>query len=416
MSVERTADPVLLDALAAQILERGLTDSLRPELYGGLCQRIVDELEGERNRWRMVELYHVGNPIHSFETAIQAQALAEIDRIVVHGSDEQLRVAARFLGELLVHGVLLPQDVGETIETLTTGAENNNEGHALALVAFLSPIFHAPDAIRLLESLVAIDGLEHILQEDSISLKIRYVIMNALDKATNPKPNDMFGTVPRSEIYGLDVEEDQDDFDTPSPPDVPERFSFPPKITLQCHEKARAFFSYRQLPTAEEFFSALESKYRHVFVMSLVSSALSSSDHSDAMLVASLFSREPVRKLCWPADSFVQGFEHEVFMLEDTSLDIPPAFNLVAIMLHSCGLTRDRVEDLAYRISPRENRARDRFLHEYSALELAEDSARFKDRTSFRVSREFNPDEDRTSTDGRWSELQSTSSDVGYAY
>ena len=49
VAVERTGDSRVLDVLVHDIFSRGVADHVRSRLYASLCQRIIDELEGERS-------------------------------------------------------------------------------------------------------------------------------------------------------------------------------------------------------------------------------------------------------------------------------------------------------------------------------------------------------------------------------
>jgi len=181
------------------------------------------------------------------------------------------------------------------------------------------------------------------------------------------------------------------------------------ELVTQCRDKAALFFNTRKLAVAEDFLTAMEQSHRYVFVKNLVSLALSSDDYADAYLVASLFSQESVRRLCRDGDIFARGFQFEIFMLEDTALDVPHAYRLMATMMHACGMDWNAVEDLSSRIAVRDNPARERFLHEYLALSI----------TRQRDSKNLVPadgEDDTISIDGPYSDMYTGSSDVGYAY
>lgn len=181
--VERTDDAASLDTLALYIISRGISDESRMELYAQLCQKIVDELQGERSRWRKVDPYSVGNPFHSFETTIQILARTQFERIASEGSAQALFALARFLGELLVHGILAASDVESIIEVLLSETERNDEDCAVALCRLLSRVVQAPDASGIIDSLAVVDGIERVLQEDTISFKTRFLIMVRCDCA-----------------------------------------------------------------------------------------------------------------------------------------------------------------------------------------------------------------------------------------
>ncbi|KAI0918972.1 hypothetical protein AcV5_002012 [Taiwanofungus camphoratus] len=418
-SIERGGDPANLNVLAFQILRQGISDATRVEVYGSLCQKIMDELEGDRIRWRRVDLYHLGDPIHSFEAAMQVHTRREFDCIIAEGRLEDLHALTRFLGELLVHGVLTPEDVEGIISFLLVETEKNNEDCAVALCRFLLRVFRAPDASRIFNALAIAEGLERVLQEDSISLKIRYSMMKMLELALDPEPLDTFNSTQlRTEAYGLDPELDEQNALVTTVGELVQSEATN-SLRSSCQEQATSFFMRRKLAPAESFLSTLKPKHRHCFVTSLVSFVLSSSDQANASLVALLFSLDTVRRLCREENSFVKGFESEVFTLDDTVLDVPHAYQLTVIMLYACGLSQDVVEKLASRIAATGSDGGDRLLEEYFTL-ANEAEIPLEHGTAYysEVSYEYGSDSDaeRGAMEGSDSERQVSSSDVGYAY
>ena len=175
--IDRIGDSDALDVFVRTIFDRGLADYVRCNLYASLCQRIVDELEGERGHWKKVDVYHLGNPVHSFETDIRLLAHDELHRILNTKEPQELVESMAFAAELLVHGVLVAEDLREVVDDLFHRAERNDEERAIALCRFLSRLVCAFDAYRVLSSLEVVERMEHVLKADTLSPRTRYMLM-----------------------------------------------------------------------------------------------------------------------------------------------------------------------------------------------------------------------------------------------
>lgn len=240
-----------------------------------------------------------------------------------------------------------------------------------------------------------------------------------LELALDPEPLDTFNSTQlRTEAYGLDPELDEQNALVTTVGELVQSEATN-SLRSSCQEQATSFFMRRKLAPAESFLSTLKPKHRHCFVTSLVSFVLSSSDQANASLVALLFSLDTVRRLCREENSFVKGFESEVFTLDDTVLDVPHAYQLTVIMLYACGLSQDVVEKLASRIAATGSDGGDRLLEEYFTL-ANEAEIPLEHGTAYysEVSYEYGSDSDaeRGAMEGSDSERQVSSSDVGYAY
>ena len=64
------------------------------------------------------------------------------------------------------------------------------------------------------------------------------------------------------------------------------------------------------------------------------------SREADAQLVGDFFNRAKSNGLCSPA-SFEEGFAPTAEVLDDIAMDVPKAFNLMAIMVKGAGLNKD---------------------------------------------------------------------------
>lgn len=189
VSVERTDDDDILDAFVQQIFSRGILDSIHVDLCASLCQKIMDDLEAERSLWRRVDLFHLGNPMKCFETSLRLLSQYEFDRLVdsgfhCRGDWDRIATFSEFVGELLVGGVLLSNDVTAILDFLFHNAPlaspdpDGSGEYAVAICRFLHPILKAFNAFALLEPLAVVARLEYVLQDGShLSLKARFMLM-----------------------------------------------------------------------------------------------------------------------------------------------------------------------------------------------------------------------------------------------
>lgn len=175
ISVEKTENPQVLDTFVRTIFKSGIVDGIRVDVYATLCQKIVDELEGERGRWKRVDLFHLGNPMDCFETSFRLLSQYEFDRIITGESLDNLLAFMAFVGELLVEGVVFPDDVHGMLDTLFRHAVHD-DGYAVAIYRFLARVVGAFNASQVLEPLMIVLRIEALLEEN-ITVKARYLMM-----------------------------------------------------------------------------------------------------------------------------------------------------------------------------------------------------------------------------------------------
>lgn len=193
-----------------------------------------------------------------------------------------------------------------------------------------------------------------------------------LDQCLYPRPQDVFSSdLQRSEVYGLRDDDDEEDNVTSLPTPLMFSSNEPLPVIEQCHKEVKAVFASRDLHRAETFCKSLRTGRRYRFVRSMVSVALTGGDDADANFVATFLSQPTSRNLVDTAGALAKAFEPEVAALEDTVLDVPSAYRLMAIMLSAAALSQEDLEDLASRIIVRENAARERLLDEVASLSLA---------------------------------------------
>ncbi|PIL33418.1 hypothetical protein GSI_04040 [Ganoderma sinense ZZ0214-1] len=382
--IERSGDAASAEACAHILVHRCIADPARIALYASLVQRAADEVEGESLRWRSVDPYHLDDPATSLPAAVRAVLLASLDSANRGGreGERDARTLAGFAGELLVLGVLSPEDVQDIVASLFDGiaGECHSEAHCVMLCSMLRPIVSSTEASHLIDSLSLMAQIEGVLKEDMITLKARYMMMSMLDHCMYPRPRDAFGSdVQRSEIYGL-----HDDGAEDGPTHAVNHSTQTANIDIDgsdptaenCTRYAHTFFTTRNIAGAEQFFHKLPPQEFHLLTGTLISTALGSGDETDAVAVASFLALPSVRR-AHNEDSaaFSKVIEAEIVMLEDTVLDCPSAYRAMATMLHAADLPTHLVEDLASRIIVSKNPARDRLLEEFNALNVGTDDA-----------------------------------------
>jgi translation initiation factor 4G len=105
------------------------------------------------------------------------------------------------------------------------------------------------------------------------------------------------------------------------------------------------FFSVRNLEEAEVYFTNITDKHRFRLVDKFVAIAIESKE-VDAQLVGDFFRHAAFKKLCSPA-SFEEGFLRTAEVLDDIAVDVPKAFDLMAIMMKGANLDEDRRRRIA---------------------------------------------------------------------
>ena len=104
-------------------------------------------------------------------------------------------------------------------------------------------------------------------------------------------------------------------------------------------EDVEEFFSARNIDESEEYFKKLPSGHHHRLVDKLVSKAIESKE-ADGKLVADAFARATEKNLC-SISSLEEGFLPTAELLDDTVIDAPKAFQIMATMMKGAGLDKD---------------------------------------------------------------------------
>lgn len=177
VAVEADGNRAALDAFVQIVFARGVRDPARMELYVALCVRIVDELESERNLWKRVDLYHVGNPLCSFETVIRLTPSTEFQGSLAAEDMHTMFSLLAFLGELLVQGILFVEDVLDILGVLLDRARKSDPSAAIGLRRFLRPVLKAFNAAHILTSLEMTQRIQYALQSQELSNMVRYILL-----------------------------------------------------------------------------------------------------------------------------------------------------------------------------------------------------------------------------------------------
>ncbi|KAI0645279.1 hypothetical protein C8Q79DRAFT_912040 [Trametes meyenii] len=366
---ERGGDSASMEVCSRLVVQRCVADSLRLNLFARMAQKAVDEAEGDDLRWRSVDPYYLGNPAASFQSALRTVLVDELQHALTSEQEEKVWSLSATAGELLVLGVLGCEDVHDIVNTLFSETAKDSDLHCVALCRMLRRIVSSTEASQIVDGLTLVEHIEGILEEDTISLKVRYMMMDMLDQCLYPRPRDVFSSdLQRSEVYGLREDPDHQD-DTVELTTALARPEAP--VSDQCSKEAQALLTSRDNSKAEEFCRSLRPKSRHRFVHSLMHGVLTAGDETDANLVASFLSQPSTRTLLRINGCLARAFEPLVTALEDAVLDNPSAYHLMAIMLSAAGISQLEMDDLASRIIVKENPARDRLLEEVAALHVA---------------------------------------------
>lgn len=196
-----------------------------------------------------------------------------------------------------------------------------------------------------------------------------------LDHCLYPRPTDMFVSGAwggKARAFGQRYERLDAFAETSSPPAA---LMMVTETALEaCGRCASTMLRTRDLSQTEQFFLSQSASGRTTLIGRLVSAVITTGDEQDGSMVASFLSLPSVRRFARHSGSAVaKAFEAEVIILQDTSLDVPSAYRIMATLLHASALPLHVVEDLASRIVVSENAARDCLLEELQAIGVYED-------------------------------------------
>ena len=114
-------------------------------------------------------------------------------------------------------------------------------------------------------------------------------------------------------------------------------------------EDLKEFFAVRNLEEAEVYFTSLPPQHHHFLVDKIVSTAVESKE-DDAKLVSQLFVLAASKEFCSPA-SFEEGLTPVAENIYDIAIDVPKAFQLLAMMIKGASLGQERLAILASKSS-----------------------------------------------------------------
>lgn len=388
VAVEAAGNNGGLDTFVHALFARGVRDPARAALWVALCVRVVDELEGERNAWKRVELYHVGNPLRSFETVVRLIPNAEFQHALARGDAEGVYALLSFTGELLVQGILYIEDTQDIVNVLFNRAYRNDDVCTIALARFVRPVLKAFNAINLLGSLEVAKGIEHALQSPELSSMVRCILLvsvivptafriffcrltcpkTLLDQVSYPQPPDAFNSSrERIEAYGIEPDSDNESAMDTDEVDMD-------RLLRSCRERAAIFFAKRSHAYAQRALQDLLPEHRHYFFQELISDVVQRRDGDDARLVGALWLLEDTHQLCQEDHAFLRGLEAELCALQDTIVDVPDACHTIAAILHETPLDVQVLESLVWQAVPAEGGLREKLLGELSTQERFERS------------------------------------------
>lgn len=174
---ERSGDPVVVETLCDLIVSRCVEDPQLITLVAKMVERAIDETEGEDLRWRDVYPLHRVALAASFQSNLKRAILDGIQLALAQGRASDAFALSSFVGELLVSGVLRSDDVQELVTSMFSETAQNSDTHCVALCRMLRRVVASTEASSLIDGLSLMPLVEGVLEEDTLSFKIRYMIM-----------------------------------------------------------------------------------------------------------------------------------------------------------------------------------------------------------------------------------------------
>jgi translation initiation factor 4G len=107
----------------------------------------------------------------------------------------------------------------------------------------------------------------------------------------------------------------------------------------KIEEDVKEFFAIRNLEEAEAYFTALPAEHHFRLIDKLVTVAVERKI-DDAQLVADLFKHVTDKNLC-SVLALEEGLTPTVEILSDIAIDVPKAFDLMAVMIKGTPLIND---------------------------------------------------------------------------
>jgi len=135
-------------------------------------------------------------------------------------------------------------------------------------------------------------------------------------------------------VNGGSADHSEDEGGDDAPPTMSEA-----EANKKIAEDIKELFSIRNIDESENYFAKLPSEHHHLLVDKMVSKAIESKE-ADGQLVADVFARVVVKKLC-SASAFEEGFSPVAELLDDIAIDAPKAFQIMATMMKGAGLDKD---------------------------------------------------------------------------
>ena len=120
--------------------------------------------------------YHLDDPTTSVTAVVEGVLLASLVSALRGGYEQDARTLAGFAGELLVLGILSCDDVQDIVTSLFEYVSGNSSMHCVVLCHMLRRIVISTEASHLINSLSLVPRIEAVLEEDTISLQVRYMM------------------------------------------------------------------------------------------------------------------------------------------------------------------------------------------------------------------------------------------------
>ena len=120
--------------------------------------------------------YHLDDPTTSVTAVVEGVLLASLVSALRGGYEQDARTLAGFAGELLVLGILSCDDVQDIVTSLFEYVSGNSSMHCVVLCHMFRRIVISTEAAHVINSLSLVPRIEAVLEEDTISLQVRYMM------------------------------------------------------------------------------------------------------------------------------------------------------------------------------------------------------------------------------------------------
>jgi hypothetical protein len=180
--------------------------------------------------------------------------------------------------------------------------------------------------------------MKELGESNKVTPRVKFIVQVSFKVYTRPtftdtlSPQDLVDLRERNWVYAEDCSKDNGGDGVP-------QVSLEGGVNGKIAEDVDELFSARNVNESEEYFKKLPSEYHHRLVGKMVSKVIESKE-PDGKLVADAFARAVEKNLC-SISAFEEGFLPVAGFLDDTAIDAPNAFQIMATVMRGAGLDKD---------------------------------------------------------------------------